>query len=94
MAKLERLTRGQMDEALNVVVAGIPALVFVERLVRVKGSFSRDAPSDLDFYGYVDLEYYLYDRKGYRAEWLERKLSESDLEEIESRVFRKGGENE
>ncbi len=42
------------------------------------------APSDLDYYGYCELEFDVLDRRGRKAEWLERKLDEESTAEIES----------
>lgn len=30
--------------------------------------------SDMDYYGYTELEYDVLDRRGYRAEWLAKKI--------------------
>lgn len=40
-------------------------------------------PSDLDYYGgWFDVEFEVYDRRGYRAKWLERKITPADEERI------------
>lgn len=64
-------------------VAGIPCQIKVTYYVNVKGSRSFNAASDWDYYGYSEFEFEVYDRKGYRAEWLERKLTEKDNARIE-----------
>lgn len=39
--------------------------------------------SDIDYYGgWIDLEFELYDRRGYKAGWLEKKMTEKDKERI------------
>jgi hypothetical protein len=38
-----------------------------------KGS-AHTCPSSDDYYGYTEIEFELYDRKGYHAKWLEAKL--------------------
>lgn len=65
-------------------VAGIPCQINVTHHVKVKGSFSRNAASDWDYYGYSEFEFEVFDRKGYRALWLERKLTDDDNTRIES----------
>lgn len=64
---------------VEVRVAGIPAIA------RVYG-FSHEAESWSSWDGgspaSYSFNYYLYDRKGYRAEWLDRKVTESVDEQI------------
>jgi hypothetical protein len=44
----------------------------------VKGTFRYNETSDLDYHGYVECEYTVYDRKGYPAKWLEAKITPED----------------
>jgi hypothetical protein len=44
--------------------------------------------SDVDFYGYTDVEWQVLDRRGYSAAWLERKLTENDQAKIEAAISR------
>ena len=60
-------------------VAGIPCLIGVIDYTSVEGSYSYNAPSDLDYHGYTDVEYDILDRRGRKAAWLERKV-DSDIE--------------
>jgi hypothetical protein len=47
-----------------------------------------DCPSDWDYYGgWVELEFEVYDRKGYRAKWLERKMTPEDEDRIISELL-------
>jgi hypothetical protein len=59
-------------------IQGIPCLVEVDYFAAVKGSFRYDEISDLDYHGYVECEYTVYDRKGYPAKWLEAKITAED----------------
>ena len=43
--------------------------------------------SDWDCYGYTDIEFDVLDRKGYKAPWLKRKLTDSDRERIETELL-------
>lgn len=64
-------------------IAGIPCLVEMTSGYYLKGSYSYNAPSDVDYYGgWQDLEYAVYDRRGRPAPWLERKITPRDNEEI------------
>lgn len=65
-------------------IKGIPCFIEVLRFKVVKGSFSYNAPSDMDYYGYTESEWYITDRKGYRAGWLEAKMDDTDRAEVES----------
>ena len=62
-------------------VAGTPCFVKVTHGLVVKGG-SND--SDWDYTGYTEFEFELYDRSGYRAAWLEKKLTDEDNTRIES----------
>ena len=83
-----RLTPQQRLEAVPVSVKGIPALAHVTHFERVPAAPNpRLAPSDLDAWGYLDMEYEIYDIKGYRAEWLERKLDRDAQERVEAEII-------
>lgn len=76
-------TRG----CLSATISGIPCLIEVDSCTVVKGSFRRDAASDWDYTGYTDIEFTVRDRKGYRAAWLERKLTDADTYAIEQLIL-------
>lgn len=59
-------------------ISGIPCLLGVSYFESVSGSFSYNADSDLDYYGYTECDYDILDRKGYPAAWLERKMTEDE----------------
>ena len=83
-----RLTPQQRLGAISVSVKGIPALAHVTHFERVPAAPNpRLAPSDLDAWGYLDMEYEIYDIKGYRAEWLERKLDRDAQERVEEEIL-------
>jgi hypothetical protein len=67
--------------------AGIPCLIGVTTFRRVRGHRSFNAPSDLDYYGYVEVEWEVLDRKGRPAPWLDRKLTDRDRADIESEII-------
>ncbi len=68
-------------------VHGIPCQIKVDRCFVQKGSFSYNAPSDWDYYGYQEIEFTVLDRKGYPAPWLEKKLSDDDVSRIETEII-------
>jgi len=72
---------------LSSTVSGIPCLIQVDRCLVVKGSYSYNAPSDWDYYGYQEIEFTVLDRKGYPAPWLERKMTDDDTDRIESEIL-------
>ena len=67
-------------------IQGIPCLIEVTSYRKVKGSYSYNAPSDWDYYGYTEMEYEILDRLGYKAPWLENKVTQSDKISIEEAV--------
>ena len=65
-------------------VAGIPCIVAVEEYF--EGSYNYNAASDHDYYGYSEAEWEVLDRKGYKAAWLERKLTSRDHDRINAEI--------
>lgn len=66
---------------IEAVVRGIPCQVEVThaRYVKPQSYNPYNCDSDMDYYGYwVNVNYELYDRKGYRAKWLENKMTSQD----------------
>jgi len=64
-------------------VAGIPCLIGVTHYHNARGSFSYNACSDLDFYGYKERDYVVLDRRGRPAPWLEKKIDAAEAASIE-----------
>lgn len=67
-------------------VAGIPCLIGVSHFACVRGSYSYNAASDMDYYGYSESEWDVLDRRGRPAAWLERKLTDDDRQRIEQEI--------
>lgn len=67
-------------------VAGIPCIIGVTYFESVRGSYDYNAASDMDYRGYTDCEWEVLDRRGRKAAWLERKLTDEDVSEIESEI--------
>lgn len=63
-------------------IAGIPCKIEVLAVNRTKGSFCYHASSDLDYYGEADVQFQVLDRKGYKANWLAKKLTNAEQERI------------
>lgn len=77
-----------MSDYVETSVAGIPCLAEVTTYNVVppwKGSVMT-APSDLDYYGYTELEYTICDRKKYPADWLSKKMTSKDEQQVESDI--------
>ena len=48
--------------------------------------------SDVDYYGgWFDVEFEIYDRRGYRAKWLENKMTAKDEERIVNELIEQEG---
>jgi hypothetical protein len=71
---------------IESTVAGIPCLIGVTEFSSVSGSYSYNAPSDMDYYGYTESEWVVLDRRGRPAAWLERKLTDAERSRIEQEV--------
>ena len=67
-------------------VAGIPCLIGVSHFDCVRGSYSYNAASDWDYYGYSESEWDVLDRRGRPAAWLERKLTDDGRQRIEQEI--------
>lgn len=70
-------------------VAGIPCIVAITRFNRSQGwaGSPESCPSSEDYHGGCEVEFEILDRKGYKAKWLERKLSSQDTDEIEHKAM-------
>lgn len=69
-------------------LAGIPCLLRVTSYVKVapwRGS-AQSCPSSDDYYGYTECEWEVHDRKGYRAKWLDKKLSRYEKDRAEETI--------
>lgn len=67
-------------------VAGIPCLIGVTEFHTERGSYSYNAPSDHDYYGYTEMDFDVLDRRGRPAAWLERKLDAAERADIEELI--------
>ena len=67
-------------------IAGIPCLIEITSYDRLEGSFSRNASSDLDYYGWSEIEFEVCDRNGRPAPWLEKKMTDKDYNRICSEI--------
>lgn len=74
---------------LDSEIDGIPCQIAVLEFEHVKPwrGPAYTAPSDLDYYGYVAMEWIVLDRKGYLAEWLADKLTDEDETRIEQEII-------
>lgn len=66
---------------------GIPCLIGVIDFYSQQGSYSRNAPSDLDYYGWTECTWDVLDSRGRPAPWLERKLTDRDRDEIDAAII-------
>jgi hypothetical protein len=67
-------------------VAGIPCVIRVTYYKNVAGSYDRNAPSDLDYYGYTEAEFVVCDQRGRPAPWLEAKLTKEERDRVISEI--------
>lgn len=71
---------------IQTTVTGIPALIGVLFYENV-ASDHRCTDSDVDFNGYIDIEFDILDRKGCLAPWLSKKLTAKSTEQIEEQII-------
>ena len=71
---------------LQAYIRGIPCLVNPTRVCVIR-SYSR-ADNPYDYYGWTEIEFEVFDRKGYPAPWLEARMTEDDRIAIEERILR------
>jgi hypothetical protein len=64
-------------------IHGIPCLIRVTHYIKVEGSGSWNAPSDMDYYGFEEIDFEVCDQRGRAAPWLERKMTKDDRDRIE-----------
>lgn len=76
-----------MPTIIQTRLAGIPCQIAVSNFKRVKGSYSYNAPSDLDYTGYTEYDYEVLDRRGRPAPWLEKKVTEDEICDVIAEYF-------
>lgn len=67
-------------------ISGIPCLIGVVQYESTAGSFSYNAASDLDYYGYTECDWDVLDRRGRQAPWLARKVGAKETSAIEQKI--------
>lgn len=66
-------------------ICGIPCIIGISHYVSVAGNpYTWD--SDMDYYGYTEMEWEVLDRKGYEAKWLKSKLTDEIRNRIEKEI--------
>jgi hypothetical protein len=70
-------------------IAGIPAKIGVVYYNNVPAwrRSPHSCNSDYDYYGYIDIEYDVLDRKGYHAGWIEKKINNDIKLKIEREII-------
>ena len=83
--------REKTSDMIETTVAGIPCFANAEtvNIVSPWTGSAHTAPSDWDYYGYAEVEFSIYDRKGYPAAWLEEKMTNADIERIDGLIIEK-----
>lgn len=70
-------------------IAGIPCQIQVDTCLVVKpwkGS-ALTCPSSDDYYGYSEVEFSVFDRRGHKAAWLEKKMTPKDEASIRELIL-------
>lgn len=77
----------RLASMLDATISGIPCKIEVNDCIGVKGSYNRMCDSDWDYYGFSDISYTVYDRKGYKADWLSKKITDDEDSEIQAMII-------
>ena len=85
----KELKSRKLSVDLTTTIQGIPCGIHVDSYVNVAPFMGSpwECYSDLDYYGYIEIEYTILDRKGYPAKWLEAKLTPDDDERIQREII-------
>lgn len=71
---------------LDTRISGIPCGIRVDRCF-VQEPMGRMADSDWDCYGFEEIEFTVLDTKGYEAPWLQAKLTDEEIQEIQTEIL-------
>ena len=66
-------------------ISGIPCLIQVNAFQHYAGCHS--GSSDWDYHGFCEMDWDVLDRRGRKADWLDRKMTSSDIEYIEELII-------
>ena len=78
--------RVRYHSEIDTRISGIPCGIRVDRVDGQDGDSSNDA-SDWDHNGYADIEFTVLDSKGYPAPWLQAKLTDEEIADIENEIL-------
>ena len=84
--KYKKLDTSKYLKVFPYKIKGIPCQIAVLSCL-VKEPDINSWESDWDYYGYKEIEFNIYDRKGYRADWLANKLTPSIEDAIELKIL-------
>ena len=76
---------------VELTVCGIPCQAVILSFLKVPAwtGPASTCPSDLDYYGYEEIEYVLLDRKGYKADWLAKKIPSTELDSLVLEAYKR-----
>jgi len=82
--------------SFSTTVCGIPCGVVVDSYYYHPPSRKCAALCETpeEYYGDEQIEWHLIDRKGYNAEWLFNKMSETDIETLEEKIREEQNEDD
>jgi len=78
------------SDTFPFAVSGIPCLIRIvdyDYCPPFRGP-AHLCDSDYDYYGWEETSYEVLDRRGRKADWLSRKVSDGDDEAIQAEIFR------
>ena len=75
-----------MIGTFETTIVGIPCQIAVESYYR-QSPQGKWADSDWDADGYTEIEYEIRDRKGYKADWLAKKVTDRIADQLEQQII-------
>lgn len=69
-------------------IDGIPCLIDTGYIHVTKGTYSLQAETPSEYYGECEIEFAVLDRRGRPAPWLERKLTDDIISDIETQILK------
>lgn len=82
---MSKLAMSNYDTAFTYTVGGIPCTITLSEISSTPAR--RDAHCSDELHEQIDFGWDVFDRKGYRAPWLSRKVKPADLEYFTQQAY-------
>lgn len=79
------MAKPDVDHVISYKLNGIPCQIGILHYLKVEPNYNTWDSRD-DYYGFTECDWMILDRKGYYAEWLERKITSSIEDDINDTI--------